>query len=139
MIESDLAQYLIGATNTFAVAEDRVYPTRKPPKSLSPVTYPFVTFFKVTGRADHTHDAVDGLRFPIFQINCWGKTYKAAKTLAEAVVADLDNYADAMGDTVKAVFLLDDEADISEPALGVDTDTPYGVRLDFRVIHTPPT
>lgn len=138
MIEADLATYLIGEeTETFEVAGTRVYPTRKPPKALSNVTYPCVTFFKVTGRVDHTHDGNDGLRFPLIQINCWGQTYKAAKSLAAAVIEDLDNYADEMGDTEKAVFQLDDEADISDPALGVDTDNPYGVRLDFRVIHTP--
>jgi hypothetical protein len=138
VIESDLATYLIDdATETYAVAATRVYPTRKPPKALSPATYPMVTFFKVSGRVVHTHDAVDGLRMPTFQFNCWGRTYKDAHTLAEAVKADLDNFADAMGDTDHAVFLLEDEADISDPSLGVDTDNPHGVRLDFRVIHTP--
>lgn len=137
MIESELATYLIVTTRaTYAKAAARVYPTRKPPKALSPATFPMVTFSKVSGAVDHTLDGVTGLGFPRFQFNCWAATYKAAHELAEAVKSDLDNFRGTMGTVRVDGILLEDESEVSDPRLGVDVDTPFGVRLDFRIIHT---
>ena len=136
--ESDLATWLIAeARAVHAHAGTRIHPTRKPPAALRPATYPCVTFWLVTGSPVHSIDGTAGLRIKRFQLNCWAKTYKAARQLADALKEDLDNFRGTMGDTRVGAVLLEDEADVSDPRLGVDADTPFGVRLDFRVIHAP--
>src|SRR6266516_2428172 len=111
MIEADLVAYLLANAGLKALVADRIRPTKIPPVKLG-LGYPCVLFFTVTGSRDHTHDAVDGLRYPHFQFNCWAKTYKDAKLV--------------------------DAADLGSPSdLAVGTDVPSGVRVEVRAIHAP--
>ncbi|SRR6266516_815387 len=137
MIEADLVAYLLANAGLKALVADRIRPTKIPPVKLG-LGYPCVLFFTVTGSRDHTHDAVDGLRYPHFQFNCWAKTYKDAKLVAAAVAAALDNYRGTLGGTVRTSFQVEDVADLGSPSdLAVGTDVPSGVRVEVRAIHAP--
>lgn len=138
MIEEGLYSYLSGKAAISALVSTRVYPMLVPQGA----TYPAISYQKISG--NHVRalsGSTAGLANPRIQINCWARTYSAAKSLAEQVRLAMDGYAGSMGsESVNACFLMD-ERDQFEPSPGNEADRLYCTQLDFEVWHgeTVPT
>ena len=108
----------------------RVYPSVIPEGAQLPA----ITYQRVSTMRHHCMGGDAALQRPRMRIDCWGKTYGDAKTVADAVVARYQNKSGTLGagsNTVSKVAVLTaDESD------AYDEDARrYGVRLDFFVFH----
>lgn len=111
--EAGLYSFLtVTASGVIALVGNKVYPLRAPDTLPSP---PYITYQKITGRRDTTHDGNSGLANPQFQINCWSTTYLSAKTLALEVVKALNGYKGAMGGTARVASFVNNELDMFDP------------------------
>ena len=123
MIENELKAYL--ATNV-ALISSRVYSVRLPQN----VTFPALTFLKVSGARDHTLTGPSGIARPRFQVSCWSESYETAKLVSAQVRTALDGISVLMGTVLAGAVLLLGETDLVDPARNV-----YQIALDFEVIH----
>lgn len=123
MFEEGLFIFLSTARTS---AGNRVYPRKLPQGAILPA----LAYFKVSGGISYTSSGESSLKTPRYQLNCWGDTYLAARTLAEEVKALLSAYKGAMGnETVTAAFI-EDEQDDDSP----ETEKEL-VRLDIIIHH----
>ena len=111
MFVEDLFTFLSDAGTT---AGSRVYPLQLP----QGVVLPACTYSQVSDPPEHTHSGRSSLRRPRFQINCWGETYLAAKTLAAEVIALLDGFSGTMGSTTAYAGFVEDGRDNMDPVTG---------------------
>ncbi len=135
MLESDLLTFLASKTTITSLVSSRIYPNKAP----LGVTYPCVTYFKVSATRIRDMDGASGMVHSRIQINAWDNTpttgYSSVKAIADAIRKEVDNYTGAMGSTtVDAVQLLE-EADLLDKKLATDVVVPYGVRQDFQIRH----
>lgn len=127
MIENDLATWLEGRPAVSAIVGARIYFVRLPDKA----TLPAITIQRVSGARLTAHSGRTKHASPIFQVNCWGKTYKAAKELAKVLQQELEGFKGTMGSTdVQATMLIGDRDDFHPE---VDD---YRAILEFRIWHT---
>lgn len=112
-------------------ASGRVYPYRFPAR---PVALPAVTYFKVSGPRDETHQGPSGLVPARFQVSSWANTYDAAKVLSNNIRLALDGFVGSQsGVSIAGIELLNEtDQGESEPDL-------YQVIMDFRVKYTEVT
>jgi len=99
MFETHLYNYLSQAGTS---ASARVYPRRLP----QGVTLPAITYALVSSGIEYQSAGQSSLETPRYQLDCWGATYLAAKTLAEELKARLSGFRGQMGTkTVTAAFI----------------------------------
>ncbi|MGP3699193.1 DUF3168 domain-containing protein [Rhodobacter sp. NSM] len=92
--------------------------------------FPYVVLNTISDREGLTISGPDGMQQARVQIDCYAKTYMAAKQLSRAVRAVLHGHS---GGGFQGVFL-DGTRDQREP--GDDTARPYRVSLDFLTIYS---
>lgn len=83
----------------------------------------------------YNFDGVRSLEEPVVQIDCWAKTYGAAKLLARAITTELEQAATVGGIAFQNGFLEDSRAMNPEDlASGIKV---FRQSLDFRLFFTP--
>lgn len=82
MIESTILTTLQNDTAVGAVVNDRIYAFQLPE---SAVTYPAITYQRISGVPDVALSGHTGLDQVRVQIDCWARTYQAAKDLGVLV------------------------------------------------------
>ena len=107
------------AVKTLTGDENRIYPQILPQKP----DLPAITHTRIGGAPVSSFDGQDGLDNGLYQLDCWAETAKAARQLADAVAAAIDDAA-ALGSTLESVV-----NDYEE-----DTRL-YRVSMDFSFWH----
>lgn len=113
------------------LASGRVYPYRL---TARPNTFPAITYMKVSGPRDETHEGPSGLVPARFQVSSWGQTYDAAKVLSNSVRLALDGFKGTQSGVLIAGIELLNETDQGES----EPDT-FQTIMDFRVKYTEAT
>lgn len=108
-------------------ARARCYPIVLPQDA----EYPALTFQRISGVRELTHDGPDGVPWMRLQVDTWATTYAAAKALAKAVRECLDGFSGHVGDEHIKLAQLLSERDLYETATAL-----YRVSLDFGVHYT---
>lgn len=115
-IEEGLVAYLAGLstiTDLIGVGADmRLYPIGGVPDDSDT---PYLTYRKISGPRDDTHDSGTDLAHPRFQISAWDPTYLKAKQLALAVVKSLRSFRGTLGGVPRVATNVDNEVDLFHP------------------------
>ena len=82
MIEATILTTLLADTAVDAIVDDRIYAFQLPENA---VTYPAITFQRISGIPDVALSGHTGLDQVRVQIDCWARTYQAAKDLGVLV------------------------------------------------------
>jgi len=129
IIEEVLYAYLTNCAGLTALVGDRIYPIILPQK----ISFPAVTYQRISGIREYSQSGPSGLAHPRFQFSCWAKKYQEAKAIAEQVRLALDGYKGMMGGPdgvrVDAVYIEDDH-DIYDPETKI-----YHIALDVVIWH----
>ena len=100
-----------------------------------PEALPAITLQDVSAGRNYTHDGANGLAAPVVQIDCWAGTYGEAKTLARAVIAEMETSATVSGVEFITSFL-DASRGMNPEDLGGGIKV-FRQSLDFTVWHRP--
>lgn len=117
VLEPKIYTVLSGSSAVSAVVSARIYPLVLP----QDVTLPAITYVRISGGQVNSMGGYSGLENPRMQIDVWGATYTAAKTLAALVHA-------AMSAATTFSALLISDMDLYE-----DDTKIYRVSMDFSV------
>lgn len=119
MLEIKLYTALSGSTKITVLSSvsTRIYPLIVPQESAMPA----ITYARISGGQQNDLFGYSNLENPRIQIDCWAKTYKEVKTIAENVHAVL--YADT---TFKAILVSDMDFYESDVEL-------YRESMDFKI------
>lgn len=128
-IEEALYKTLTSTIGLSSLIEARVYPVLMPQNCQLPA----ITYQRISGSRVYAFQKDTDLAHPVFQINCWAKTYSEVKSIARQVRLALQNFSGLMGGTdgvnVSAVIILGDMDDY-EPETGI-----YSIKMDFEIWH----
>ena len=115
-VEADLRTFMAADATIASLVSTRIYATDiKPQESALPaITYQRVgtedQFFVDSGQGGYTGAE--------FDIDAWGEDYSDAVTLRDAIIARLQNYRGAMGDTtVDRIYRVSGPFDVYEDPL----------------------
>lgn len=124
-MEEALAAHLLAQNPLTALTATRIAWGARPQGAASPC----VVLHRVGGEREQSMAGPDGVVSSRVQVDCWGVTYTAAKSVARQVVAALNGYR---AGAIQRVFI-DSERDdqFLDPP-----DPLYRTRLDLRVWHT---
>jgi len=127
-IEQALVTYLTANIGVKALIDKRLYAFHAPAN----VTFPFVTYQRVSTARVLTHDLSDTtLSSPRIQFDIYAKTYVSALSVLDALRSALQGYQGTMS-TVNVQAVL--------PALEQHLDMPdmdyYRVTVDYLISHT---
>ena len=127
MIEQGLYTYLSADAGITALVGSRIYALMLP----QGVTYPAITYQRVSGPREYAMGGPAGVANPRFQIDIYSDTgYLAAKQVAGAVRSALSGYSGAMGGETAQTVILSDERDIFEDDTGL-----WRVSTDYTIWH----
>lgn len=121
-VEGELAVYLQNWPGLTSLNK-QVYAVRVP-TGIKP---PYIVFFRVSSERVYTHDGADELQRPRFQIDCYGDTYEAARSIANQVILALHQLS---ATSYIKVAQIDDEQDEFDEQARL-----YRVILDFYIWH----
>lgn len=129
-LEQALYSYLSGYAGLTALVGTRIYPVTMP----QGVTYPAVTYRKVSGLAEYVlGQHVPELYNPRYQFDAWGTSYSSVKSVAEQIKAALGGYSGLMGGASGVRVIgswIVNEIDLYESDTGV-----YHTAVDVRFYH----
>jgi hypothetical protein len=129
MFVEDLFTYL----STAISVGSRIYPQQLPQGA----TFPAIRYLMVSDPPEHTQSGRSSLRHPRYQFDCFDQDldghdgYLGAKTLADGVMAALDGYKGAMGNTTCQAGFQENGQDNFDPETGR-----HWVTVDFEIWHT---
>ena len=104
--------------------------TRIQPVNLEQsVTYPAISYNKVSAPRVHNLAGVAGRAFARISYNSWAETYVGCQTLAAAIRASLDGFQGTLT-TTTCVITLENEIDLFEDEVNV-----YRIVQDYFVSH----
>ncbi len=126
MIEEALYTHLISHAGLTAIVGNRIYPVLLP----QDVTFPAVTYQRISTVREYAQEGPSGLAHPRFQFSCWAETYEEAKAVAEQIRFALSGYKGTINNVrIDAVYIEDDN-DIYDPETNI-----YHVALDATIWH----
>lgn len=135
-IEQCLFVSLYNASSVTALVSGRIYPMEAPASR----SYPYIVYRRIGGDRIGSIGGVTGMAAASILIECWGKTYASAKTLANTVRQALNGLGKdtAFGGTYSAVsytttldcIWMEQESDEYD----FETKT-YGVLIPFKIWH----
>jgi len=135
IIDDELAAVLAAIPAAVAIHGGRVYPFAGVPQNAA---WPHQTYHQVGGgRMGSTEGPTTGVSHPRYQVDSWGRTFRAARRLADATRLYLDGLGGAGpvtwgGRTVRAV-LVTDPRDLSEDPPHGDEVSEYRVSIDVTI------
>jgi hypothetical protein len=132
-IEKALVSLLINDTDVSGKVGSRIFPIFVPAGQ----SLPSITYQEISGVRDSTMKGASGLVNARFQINCWTKTYREARELADLVRVALAPKNDIYPDTVEGVnisaIMLLNENDVPSVHSDDEEMSGHGKMLDFSV------
>ena len=122
MIEQALRRWLLDNTT---LAGNRVRPTFRPQSE----TDPSLTYSRITGPRDNTHDGPSGLASGIFQVDCWAQDYLVTKQLRDEVIL-IGGYKGTLEGTFISGVFVEGESD------NYDQDTGwFQIAIDLKILY----
>lgn len=119
------------ATDICTSTRCRVYPQAIPQDSLLPC----IVYERISTPRVSSLTGTAGIATPRMQIVSWADTYSGAKTLADAVRNALDDYTGEVDGLYIGWIRIEDEGDMIDLSVGMDSERVYGVRQDFVIQH----
>lgn len=126
-IETALYSYLTSYAGLTALVSDRIYPLVIPEQA----SLPAIAYQRISTRITYSHDGDSELDRPRFQFACVASTAKAAREVAEQVVAALSGYSGTMSGLNVGASFIENQLDGYEPQ---PTDA-YVMRVDALIWH----
>lgn len=110
-ISEAMFSLVTGDTGVSALIGDRLYPGRQPDAAPAGATaYPCVTYDRLSGQREYSHNGDSGLPHPRFQFSVWAQDYLDARTAATALISALSGYRGIVaGVEIQAVFIENDQ------------------------------
>ena len=130
-VENAVRSRLNGFAGLTSLVASRIHPLTLPQN----VTYPAVSYSKVSVERVRAMGADPGLALARFQVSCWATTYAAVRDVGEQVRAALQRWRGTVEGVVIQESFFENEVDLFEPAVGEPTRGIYHRALDFTVIH----
>lgn len=130
MIQQALFTILSAHPGLSALVGSRIYPLILPQNPA----YPALTYQRVSGPREQSHDGPSGLARPRFQVSCWHPDFDQAKAAAEQVRLALAGYRGIVGGLEIEGIQVENELDLYDPDAKV-----YRVILDFVIWHQEAT
>lgn len=124
--EEGLLAFLTADAGVSSLCADRLYPAGGVPDD---VARPYLTYRKVSGPREITHDGDAGIEHPRFQFSCWSDDYLEAKNLAKAVKKALSGYRGLVGDVPVSGCTIENQTDIY-----VQQERTYQVAVDVTLL-----
>lgn len=100
-IETVIYSRLTGYAGLSALVSTRVYPSILPQS----VTYPAVSFFRVSSERPHAMGVDAGVVIAMYQFDVWASTYTAARQVAKQLILALQRWRTSTGVTVQDAFI----------------------------------
>ena len=132
-VETALVYLLSNDADVNAQVGSRIFPVFVPEGQ----SLPAITYQEISGVRDSHMKGASGLVQARFQINCWTKTYRAARELADlvrvALAPESDTYPDTIeGTSIQAIMLLNEN---DMPSVHAENEelSGHGKLLDFSV------
>jgi hypothetical protein len=136
-IESALRGQILSSAAIVSVVGVRVYPLTIP-QAGNDALLPAITYQRISGLHDSSHDGPSGLATCRMQINCWAATFDAARELGELVRKRLDGTSGTWGTVEIGGCFLDNDGDLTSLSPASD-DGPHATRMDFTLEYTEAT
>lgn len=92
---------------------EQVHPGKAPEQA----GLPMLEFFRVSTPRDNTQSSGD-VRYPRFQITCWGRTYDEAMALGDQVAAGMGGWRDTVGLKSCAALVDEERGPVPDPETG---------------------
>jgi hypothetical protein len=125
-MEDALTDLLLGHTALTTLVGAKITPSvRQQATGL-----PAVVLTRISGQRDYHMAGASGLTESRFQIDCYGKTWPQAKSVARAVIGRLSGFNGTATSSVIRSAMLDSERHFFE---GEDPEAVHRVSLDFNV------
>ncbi len=128
-----LTTYLQTKSAITNVVDSRIYLVRPPQGSGS---FPCITYQTISSRSTYSHGGDNQLRIERVQINCFARTFKAAKDLAELVRLSLSGYAGLMGTTTVQSCFLENERDVPYDSPDTTSQDVLCTQVDYSISYT---
>tara|TARA_Y100000310_G_scaffold345430_1_gene464860 strand:- start:24 stop:434 length:411 start_codon:yes stop_codon:yes gene_type:complete len=111
-LDSEIYDRLSGFAALTALASARIYPGVAPQGS----SFPYVTYFEVSGERSLTSGPTYNMGRPRFQFSAWGKDrgnplvvgYDSARAVVDQLRAALDPFTTATGTIIQSTFFIDE-------------------------------
>ena len=124
-IEATLYTRLTTHAGLSALVVDRVFPNHLP----QDVTYPAISYRRVTSSRPSNFGADAGIVRARFQIDVWASSYDSASAVREQVRLALQRWSNTAGTVVQDTFFIDDQ-ELYEDDIDV-----HHFPLDFEIIY----
>ena len=124
-IEGTLYTRLTTHAGLSALIVDRVFPNHLP----QDVTYPAISYRRVTAPRVSNYGSDAGIVRARFQIDVWASSYDSASAVREQVRLALQRWSNTAGTVVQDTFFLDDQ-ELYEDDIDV-----HHFPLDFEIIY----
>jgi hypothetical protein len=115
ILEESLFSFLSSDTAVGSVVADRIYGLIQPQKGLQPC----IVYSRIATLRSQTLCATDSKVRAMLLIDCYDKTYKGSKLLAEVVRQTLTDFSGDMAGTRISSVALDAEVDRDDPEPGL--------------------
>lgn len=126
-IDGAIYSRLSGYAALTALVGLRIYPIVAPEAA----SYPLVVFTKIANDKQQAHGGVTGLINPTYQVSCWADTASSVRSVADQVVAALQDYSGTLSSTEIQWSFYDNESEMYEP-----TTKKYHIAITFEIWHT---
>jgi len=125
-LEPAIVEHLLDDSNVTALIGDRLYPVR----ITQNVQPPCVAYRKIDVLTDHAYRTANGLSGTRIRFDCFAKSVKESKTIAEKLVTSLDGLIDTiLGVAIHGTLYLDEFDGYNDEA------KLFVVSVDFRFWH----
>lgn len=138
-IEEGLQAYLSTKAAVVAISGTRVFPIYPPQELMTGRTdnYPCITYQVISDAPVHSMSGHCNLTYKRIQVTAWGRTYKAAKDLAELVRMASDGYAGTMGSVTVQSCLKEGGGETDfDLSVGNVADRIFGASADYMIGFT---
>lgn len=129
MVEEPIIARLLAAVAVAALVSTRVYPVSR----LQGSALPAITVQRIDGAPLLTDEGASGLENPRIQIDCWGSSYGSAKTVARAVVANINAFDGTLSGVNIPLIELEAERDMPREAGANANEYLFRTSLDFQI------
>ena len=129
-IETEIFTRLTTFAGLSALIATRAYPNVMP----QGVTYPAVTYRRVSATRFPAMGADTGLVRARFQVDSWAVDYAGVRVVAEEVRKALQRWTNPTGTVVQDTFVVN-EIDLFEPSVDTDDAGLQHVATDFEIFY----
>lgn len=134
MINDDFAHYLLNVPQVAEIVGTQIYPQQAPQSAA----LPYITFFDVFDAPNNHSTGASGYVEKRLQVDCWGTTYRSAKSLAREVRIALNAFQGTWRMTTVLHCLQISEIDTDTPPDSGQATGDRRVIMEFSIAYREP-